>query len=368
MKVLYVLNDSLNYGSSKAILYLTDALKDKIEYEFLLPCHGVLEEELKLRGIKYKVSKYFSSVKDLDNGEKKIKRVIKKVINKVKVITLSKYYKNRNIDIVHSVNSAIYIGALISKKIGVKHVQHIREFAEEDHNFTFFDKDYIYKLFNESDKIICVSNAVFDKYKKILNVNKMVRIYDGVRTSFFDKEKDDDIKYNILYTGTLSKTKGVFDACLAVESLVDSYPKIHLYIAGDGPLKEKIKKYISEKNITNNITLLGYVKDMKSLRRKTKIALVCSKCEALGLVSIEAMLSKCLVIGTNSGGTKEIVKENGLFYDYGDYKGLKEKIKSAFENEKMVDTLIEKAYKEALNFNIEKCAMDTFSVYEEIMK
>ena len=367
MKVLYILNDSLNYGSNKAILYLTDSLKDKIEYEFLLPCHGVVEEELKKRGVKYKVSKYFSSIKDLDKGERKIKRIIKTLINKVKVITLSRYYKNRNIDIIHSVNSAVYIGALISKRIGAKHIVHIRE-LEEDHNFTFFNKEYIYGLFNEADKIICISSVVFNKYKKILNVNKMVKIYDGVNLNEFSFEKEENTFYNLLFTGTLSKTKGVFDACLAIGELASKYPLIHLYIAGDGPLKEELEKYVKENNLTKNITFLGYVKDMKSLRKKIHIALVCSRCEALGLVSIEAMLSKCLVIGTNSGGTKEIVKENGYFYDYGDYKSLKEEIEYALLNEKETTSLIENAYKEALNYNDLKCAKETLSVYKEIMK
>lgn len=370
MKILYVTNDSLMYGTNKEMIYLIDALKDKIDLEFLIPDKGAIEIELKKRNIKYKISKYYSSVKALDKKDNILKRTIKIIINNIKKITLSNYYKKRNIDIIHSANSAVYMGALIAKRLNVKHIWHIRELAEEDHNFTFYNKKYIYSLFNSADKIICISNCVYNKYKNILNKDKMIMIYDGIDIKKYDIAKDTNSKNNLLFAGTLSETKGVKDAVLAVHSLVnEGITNIHLYIAGEGILKKELEDFVKNNNMEEYITFLGYVNDMKKLRRKIKIALVCSRCEALGLVTVEAMASFCIVIGTNTGATKEIIGESGLLYSYGNYLELKSKIKYALNNEKEMNNLIEKSYKNICEkFSIERCANKILSVYKELMK
>ena len=55
--------------------------------------------------------------------------------------------------------------------------------------------------------------------------------------------------------GRLSKEKGVLD-------LVEAFSKIKdnkLYIAGEGPEKENIEKYIKENGLEENIILLGFL-------------------------------------------------------------------------------------------------------------
>jgi hypothetical protein len=58
------------------------------------------------------------------------------------------------------------------------------------------------------------------------------------------------------------------------------------------------------------------------------IVLVCSQNEAFGRITLEAMLLKKPVIGTNAGGTPELIREgvNGLLYTPGECIELAEKI------------------------------------------
>ncbi len=60
---------------------------------------------------------------------------------------------------------------------------------------------------------------------------------------------------------------------------------------------------------------------------------MCSQSEAFGRVTVEAMMSGCLVIGANSGGTMELVSDNetGLLYTSGDYSDLAAKIRLALK-------------------------------------
>ena len=55
---------------------------------------------------------------------------------------------------------------------------------------------------------------------------------------------------------------------------------------------------------------------------------MCSKAEAFGRVTVEAMLSGSLVIGADTAATIELIRdmETGLLYKYGDISDLTQKI------------------------------------------
>ena len=62
--------------------------------------------------------------------------------------------------------------------------------------------------------------------------------------------------------------------------------------------------------------------------------LVCSKYEAFGRVTVEAMMAGCLVIGANSGGTIELIEDGstGVLFESGDYVDLVNKMIYVIEN------------------------------------
>ena len=80
----------------------------------------------------------------------------------------------------------------------------------------------------------------------------------------------------------------------------------------------------------------GAQRNVKKYYEKADVFLMCSKSEAFGRVTVEAMMSGCLVIGANSGCTPELIKnkKTGLLYKSGDYKDLANTIKYVLENKK----------------------------------
>ena len=108
--------------------------------------------------------------------------------------------------------------------------------------------------------------------------------------------------------------------------LLKQYP-IVLNIAGKGE-----QKFLKEalKNVSNKkcIKVLGQVSNLYELRKKIDIELVCSKSEAFGRVTLEAMLHQIPVIGARAGGTAELLCDNetGLLYELYNYKELSDKI------------------------------------------
>lgn len=375
IKLLFITNDAVTYGSTRSMLNLVDELEKKnIEIKILIPKHGPLEEELEKRNIEYKVSKYCTWVQSKED-RRRLKPYIKMMCNLFFAIPIVNWVKKEKFDIIHSVNSAVCIGAYISKMVKVIHIWHIRELIEEDHNLKFFNKKYAIKMLNSADKLIYVSKSVENKYKNLMDNNKGKLIYNGIPCKNYTNINIPEVKENnfkILIAGNICKTKGQEDAIRAVELLIQKgINNIELNIAGDGPLEQELKDYVSEKNLNSNIKFLGFIKNLDEIRKQINIYLMCSKKEAFGRVTVEAMMSKNLLIGSNTGGTIEIINDklNGLLYEQGNYVDLASKIEYAINHWEECKKIIEKAYDDAMsNYSIERCANEVFEIYKELLK
>ena len=71
------------------------------------------------------------------------------------------------------------------------------------------------------------------------------------------------------------------------------------------------------------------------------VELVCSRAEAFGRVTVEAMLGGIPVIGSNTGGTPELIQDgkNGYLYKYGNPEELESKMEIFIANPDLIKTM-----------------------------
>ena len=76
------------------------------------------------------------------------------------------------------------------------------------------------------------------------------------------------------------------------------------------------------------IDFIDFTEDRDRYFIQSHAALMCSRSEAFGRVTVEAMKFGLPVIGANSGGTRELIRDgwNGLLYPPGDPAALAERI------------------------------------------
>ena len=116
--------------------------------------------------------------------------------------------------------------------------------------------------------------------------------------------------------------------------------------------------------------MITFQLDLKKLRKEADIALMCSKSEGLGRVTVESMLSENVVIGASCAGTAEIIKDgvNGYLYESGNVYDLSEKIYNVITHWSEQQKIIKNAKEYAkLNFNIENYAEKICEIYFEIL-
>lgn len=135
-------------------------------------------------------------------------------------------------------------------------------------------------------------------------------------------------------SGRLSEAKGQKEAIAALGLLKQKGKEnIILHMAGAGNIEE-YKKIAKQFGVEKQVEFYGHIDYLEELRKSMDIELVCSKKEAFGRVTVEAMAHGLGVIGANTGGTKEIIQsgKDGLLYHQGDVKDLAEKIELLIDN------------------------------------
>jgi glycosyltransferase involved in cell wall biosynthesis len=142
----------------------------------------------------------------------------------------------------------------------------------------------------------------------------------------------------IIYFGRLSQEKGIFTLLRALEGL-----PLRCQIYGEGPEKEKILEWITEKKL-DNVELCGHVpqEDLKKEIQKALFVVLPSEWyENNPLSVLEAFALGKPVIGSRIGGIPELVKdeETGLTYEPGNAEELRKNILYLMDNSEKIKTL-----------------------------
>lgn len=380
MNVLFVATYSGTSGASHSLVNMIMQMKKKgVQPTVIIPNNGPLEELLNEYNITYKKIRLFSWVTEI-NKTKGIKSTlmlfVKQMINLIQELRILHIIKKNKIELVHInavTSSNSYLAARISR---IPIVWHIREFLEEDLNKTFKNKKKAIHRLNKSDFVIAVSDSVKNKYDKIIDNVNLIRIYNGIDQSYYQNLKNDIFERDeivLTLVGRLVPQKGHIEVIYALYQIVKRYDKpIKVRFVGEEGNKAfllKLKKLINELTLEEHIEFIGYRADIYNVWAETDIALVTSKAEAFGRVTIEAMLAGALVIGADTEGTAELISDKyGLLYNQGDYVSLAEKIKYAIDNQEEMRKIASLSKNYALdNFTAKNNSDNIYQVYEDLL-
>jgi glycosyltransferase involved in cell wall biosynthesis len=111
----------------------------------------------------------------------------------------------------------------------------------------------------------------------------------------------------VLYVGRLRPVKGVEYGIRAFASAVNSHPKMHMALAGEGEQLAYLKNLATELGVQEKITFLGVRNDLPGLFSAADSVLMPSLTEGLPRTAIEAMAAGKPVIATRVGGTPEAI-------------------------------------------------------------
>ncbi len=320
MKVIYFATD--NYALSGAficLVRLAQEMKSRgVEVKVVLPTEGDGTKLLADAGIPYVLIKSYNWDIAIGAGMKvKAKIPVKYLLNLRAINQIRELLKKEKPDIVHINSTYSYVGAVSAYKLGIPVVWHIREFFEEDQNNQMWNRQKGYAIMRKADAILPVSNALYDKYRKIFPKEKLHVINDGVvEKRFYEPDRkifqNDEIK--LVCVGGLYHYKG---QTTLIEALAEYFNRNHLVkktsssksIEKDSA-EEKYSmshNYVRESTIENN----GFQSSFVEEKDQEKI---CTSQSLAGEVTVVIpRISLSLVgEGTEEQVLKNLAKEIGI--------------------------------------------------------
>ena len=378
MKIVYVGADALVCGASFSMAKLIDEEK-KLGIEVVPVVHtGNTEKILVEKGEKHYIVDSWSWM--VGNDENPIKKIlygaIKSVLNIPCYFKYKRIIKKENPDIVHLNALTTYSAAHAAIKLNKPVVWHIREMMEEDLNGTFWNKKMAYTLMKKATQFIAISKCVENKYKAIVGHENIQCIYNGVDIeTFYNKDHEilNDSNVVITMAGRITREKGQLLCLKELLPILKKNPNVILQFAGVGNENElnaivelRNKEGISEEQVK----FLGFVKEVNRLWSKTDIAIVYSKFEAFGRVTVEAKMAGALVVGFDSGGTSELIKNgvDGYLFD-GNVCTLNQIVQMILSDKEKSKKVAREGRKSAAEiFTSENNAKQIWQLYKDILQ
>ena len=381
-RILFISSDNNKVsGAFLCMVDLCDILTNKygLDVFVILPYFGNGKSLLDAKNIpNYTINSFGWGIELSRNRDSKCLKEIsdKKSVNEAAIRKISQFIKTNKFDIIHINSSYSYVGAVAALKENVPFVWHIREMLEEDQGNTMWDRKDANKLINKANKVIAISSAVNSKYSKFIDSDRLVTVHDGVDVEkFYNPQKAilNDSHIKLIFVGNIAAYKGIFDfadACILLNDSDFTDFEVLIVGAGDNQVIADIKNRFSKANMSDRVRFLGYQKDVEIFLNESDIFCMCSKSEAFGRTTVEAMLSGNLVIGANTAGTKDLIDDGvtGIYYEQGNAKNLCEKMLSAVNNKAKSKEIAESGRQYMFeNMSAERNAEEIYNLYMEIL-
>jgi glycosyltransferase involved in cell wall biosynthesis len=222
------------------------------------------------------------------------------------------------------------------------------------------------------DQIIFVSDSLKNTATSWRTpLNKLNVIPNGVDEKYFYVPRNPTSNLTLFTLRQHVDKNGLIFAIRAMKYVTDKYPDSHLFILGDGPLKQELMNETKALMLENNVSFEGYVTGDRFdlLFSSTRIMLVPSKDEGFGIVVLEGMAAGIPVIASNVGGIPEIITDhkNGILVPPQNPKMIADAVFELASNEELYDKISINGKSRAKEFSWDKFAKETIDVYSKCL-
>ena len=323
IRVLYLVNSTIMGGATISFLKMISGLKGKgVEAYVVLPNHDILlERRLESLGAHPFVRCLVMSI--LPARPKGILqsllycvrypiRYIKRFcLREISYRSVQRLVADIKPDIIHSNSGVIHEGFRCSQYYSIPHVWHLREYQCLDFNWDIFPTRKKFEGYLRESNVITITDDI-RRYFHLEGYHRACTIYNGI----FKKSEAcyiDDRKEYFLCASRISPEKGHDDVIIAFSKFCNTYTNYRLCILGFGD--DNYIKHLNQAaqvlGCDDKIDWIGFKEDVKPYLKEAKALIVASHFEGFGRMTAESCFMGCMVIGRNTGGTKEILDRTG---------------------------------------------------------
>lgn len=215
--------------------------------------------------------------------------------------------------------------------------------------------EYSNVIFSNSDS---TTKSLINNYN--VNSNNIFTIplsidFKYIHKNFYIK-KIEERDYEIVFLGRFAKIKRINDLINALFIIKQKRKNVRMAIVGEGPLEIAIRNQIDSLALKENVTLFGYLDDVKkfNILNNSKIFALPSEREGFSIATLEAMAIGCVPVVSKPlyneiFGVSHFVKHevNGLYYEVGNVTSLANSILFLLDNPEQLYEMSAKAIETA---------------------
>ena len=277
-----------------------------------------------------------------------------------------KLRKYKKYDLVHA-----FFGipcGYIAMKLKIPYIVSLRGSDVPFYNERFYLLDkFIFKrlskkIWKRTKKVIANSEGLKKLANKVVPDQEISVIYNGVDTEEFRplEDKQEENKLKIISIGRLIERKGfkyLFES-------IKNNKQVSLTLVGEGNLQSELKKLAARNNI--EVNFLGKInhKDIAKYLQRADLFVLPSLNEGMSNSILEAMACGLPIIATDTGGSKELIKNNGFVVKKADAGSLKKVIENFIANRELIESMGRASREAAEKMSWDNIARDYLKVYK----
>jgi len=146
---------------------------------------------------------------------------------------------------------------------------------------------------------------------------KTITIPHGIVLSNFSESPENKIKFRIISAGRMIPKKNFADVIQTFAEFHREHPEATLVLAGDGPERPTLERFVATRNLQTAVQFLGHVSQVqlaKQMALSEFFLFLSEHNEMLPNVIKEAVASKCVCVIRRSEGIEELINQSETGY------------------------------------------------------
>ncbi len=257
--------------------------------------------------------------------------------------TVASLARQLDVDLCVTNTVILPVGALAARSARIPHAWFIHEFGSDEHGVRFLlGVEATLRIVDRLSAVVIVNSEALHSYlASWVHAEKLSLVRYAVNVPALSVSKPLTQKpFRLILVGAKAPGKGQAEAIKAVGVLADRGLDIDLELVGDGApaYEDELRRLSEECGVTRRVRFIPFDANPFERMARSHVVLMCSRREAFGRVTVEAMKLGKPVVGAASGGTLELVRPgwNGLLYRPGDPEDLAARIEELIRDPEAV--------------------------------
>lgn len=194
-------------------------------------------------------------------------------------------------------------------------------------------------------------------------------IFNGIDVEKYEPKTEysfmnDEIR--IIHIGRFQEQKNHEMIIEAMSMLAAQYPKVKLYLFGEGPLKNEIQELVIREKLNGNVIFAGMTRSPDIELKRSDLFILPSKWEGMPITLIEAMACALPIVATPVGGVPDMVQDqNSALLVKNCAQSLADGIERLIKDESLRKKLGKNARKNVISFSSREMGKEYLNLYEK---